>query len=230
MQQRSKLIEILIFTGALLAASLLTNGCTAATGSGKKTHQDVQADVSGPEDEKQTLEPTVIEIKMVKRVKKNLSEDDVQTRFSRPVAFQPVPADKKVLYVDLRDMSRKHLNVMEPFRKALASKGYRVTKDPREATYMFQGNILEVGKSGSSAAKSALDAGFGGATNAVKGGDAVYVMIADLQIRERPLDGKGGWKFHRTRMVSTTDKSGLEFEKSRAVIQTALARSMSDIF
>jgi outer membrane lipoprotein SlyB len=86
--------------------------------------------------------------------------------------------------------------------------------------------------------------------------DTVYVMVTDLQIRERPLEGevvtqtqeanlaqgssttvnqdiKGGkieWKTYRTRIVSTANKMNLTFEEARPTLETALSRSVSGIF
>jgi len=86
--------------------------------------------------------------------------------------------------------------------------------------------------------------------------DVLYVMITDLQIRERPLDGevitqvqqanlqqgsatrvmqdsRGGkvkWKTYRTRIVSTANQVNLEFEEAKPVLESALIRSISGIF
>lgn len=86
--------------------------------------------------------------------------------------------------------------------------------------------------------------------------DTVYVMITDLQIRERPLKGEvitqtqqtklaqgtstqvqqhiqGGkvhWITYRTRIVSTAEKVNLKFDEARPVLQKELVRSISGIF
>jgi len=86
--------------------------------------------------------------------------------------------------------------------------------------------------------------------------DTVYVMVTDLQIRERPLEGEvitqtqqaslaqgsstqvqqhiqGGkvkWKTYRTRIISTAEKMNLKFDEARPVLEKALVRSISGVF
>ncbi|MBD3842312.1 MAG: complement resistance protein TraT, partial [Campylobacterales bacterium] len=86
--------------------------------------------------------------------------------------------------------------------------------------------------------------------------DVLYVMVTDLQIRERPLEGevitqtqqaklaqgsstttsqeiKGGkveWKTYRTRIVSTANKMNLEFEEAKPALEMALSKSISGVF
>lgn len=253
MMHRSKLIGTLFFSAILLAVSLGMSGCSAM-------HTAIK--------------------------KRNL---DVQTKMSETVFLEPVSPEEKVVYIDIRNTSDKNIQVMDQVKNVFTSKGYRITTDPRKATYMLQGNILKVGKSDLREARGYLGAGYGGAwTGAAAGaaagyamtgsgntglalglagaaagliGDALvddvyYVMITDLQIRERPLEGevvtqtqqaalkqgsstnvqqnisgaKVKWKTYRTRIVSTANKVNLDFEEAQPVLQAALARSMSGIF
>ena len=86
--------------------------------------------------------------------------------------------------------------------------------------------------------------------------DVMFVMVTDLQIRERPLEGevvtqtqkaslaqgsstvtkqeiKGAkieWKTYRTRIVSTANKMNLEFEEAKPSLENALIKSISGIF
>lgn len=86
--------------------------------------------------------------------------------------------------------------------------------------------------------------------------DTFYVMVTDLQIRERPLEGeivtqtqqaslaqgsstkvkqdiKGGkvkWKTYRTRIISTAEKMNLDFSEAEPVLEKALARSIAGTF
>lgn len=214
---------------------------------------------------------------------------DVQTKMSETVFLEPVSPDKKIVYFDIRNTSDKEINIESSVETAFINRGYKVTKDPKEATYMLQGNILKVGKSDLRESQAFLGSGFGaGMTGAATGvaaayalgggnrsmagvglagaalgfvGDALvkdvmYVMVTDLQIRERPLEGevvtqtqqanlaqgsstttkqdiKGGkveWKTYRTRIVSTANKMNLEFAEAQPVLESALSRSMSGIF
>lgn len=86
--------------------------------------------------------------------------------------------------------------------------------------------------------------------------DVMYIMVTDLQIRERPLEGevitqsqnanlaqgssssarqdisgaKIEWKTYRTRIVSTANKMNLELEEAKPALESALAKSISGIF
>ncbi|MBS4067261.1 MAG: complement resistance protein TraT [Sulfurimonas sp.] len=213
----------------------------------------------------------------------------VETKMSETIFLEPVTADKRVVYFDIRNTSDQEINVKERIVSAFKSRGYRITEDPKEATYMLQGNILKVGKSDGKEAQSHLGSGFdsgltgaamgagatyalGGSGRSTAGGaiagaalgfigdalvsDVMYIMVTDLQIRERPLEGEvvtqtqkanlaqgsstttkqnieGGkieWKTYRTRIVSTANKMNLEFEEAKPVLESALAKSISGIF
>lgn len=214
---------------------------------------------------------------------------DVQTKMSETIFLEPVAPEQKVVYFDIRNTSDKEINVKEAIASSFLNRGYKITQNPKEATYMLQGNILKVGKSDLRESQSYLSSGFGaGVTGAAVGAaagyamtgsgrtgaalglagaalgfvgdalvkDVMYVMVTDLQIRERPLEGevvtqtqqanlaqgsstttkqdiKGGkveWKTYRTRIVSTANKMNLEFAEAQPVLESALARSMSGIF
>lgn len=189
---------------------------------------------------------------------------DVQTKMSETIFLEPVSPDEKIVYFDIRNTSDKQINIQSNVESAFVARGYRVTKDPKEATYMLQGNILKVDKSDLREAQSYLGSGFGaGVTGAAVGAtaayalggsnktmagvglagaalgflgdalveDVMYIMVTDLQIRERPLEGeaitqtqeanlaqgsstiakqdiKGGkveWKTYHTPIVSTAN-------------------------
>lgn len=216
---------------------------------------------------------------------------DVQTKMSQTIFLEPVSADNKIIYLDIRNTSDKEMNVKNTIETAFKNKGYRITLNPNEATYMLQGNILKVGKSdireSQSFAGSSFGAGITGAAtgvvtvNALGGSgsgsriagvalagaalgfladvlveDTLYVMVTDLQIRERPLSGevitqtqqanlaqgsstrvqqdiKGAnvkWKTYRTRIVSAANKMNLEFQEAKPVLESALSRSISGVF
>ena len=218
--------------------------------------------------------------------KRNL---DVQTKMSDTVFLEPVSPEEKVIYFDIRNTSDKQMNIKNAIADEFRAKGYKITNDPKKATYMLQGNILKVGKSDLREAKAMMGSSFGaaltggalgaatsyslgggGRTSAAVGlagaalgflGDAlvedtVYVMVTDLQIRERPLAGevvtqtqqaalaqgtstkvqqdiKGGkvkWKTYRTRIISTAEKMNLKFDEARPVLAKALSRSIGGVF
>ncbi len=214
---------------------------------------------------------------------------EVQTQMSETIFLEPLAPAKKVVYFDIRNTSDKEVNVKEKIASAFINRGYRITDNPEEASYMLQGNILKVDKSDLRESRHYLSSGYGsgiagavagavvgyaatgstrtGAAMGLAGGalgfvgdalveDTLYVMVTDLQIRERPLEGevvtqtqkanlaqgsstvtkqniKGAkieWKTYKTRIVSTANKMNLEFEEAQPVLETALAKSISGVF
>lgn len=213
----------------------------------------------------------------------------IETKMSETIFLEPVAPQNRVIYFEIRNTSDQEVNVKESVIAAFKNRGYRFTEDPKEATYMLQGNILKVAKSDPREAQSQLSSGFdsvvggaalaGGAAYALGGSsretagvalagaaiglisdalvsDVMYIMVTDLQIRERPLEGEsiiqtqkatlvqgsstttkqdinGGkieWKTYRTRIVSTANKMNLEFEEARSALESALSKSISGIF
>lgn len=86
--------------------------------------------------------------------------------------------------------------------------------------------------------------------------DVLYVMVTDLQLKERPAEGEvieqtqntsatsgtatkvnqvvsGGnakWKIYRTRIVSTANKVNLDFEEAKTILEGNLVKSIGGIF
>lgn len=252
MKNRSR-VAALILTGSFLAMGLSFSGCSAMNTAIKK--RDLE----------------------------------VQTKMSETIFLEPVAPEERIVYFDIRNTSDKEVNVKEGVEAAFINRGYKITQNPKEATYMLQGNILKVGKSDLRESSSFLGSGFGsGIAGAAAGAaagyaltgsnktavglglagaavgfigdalveDTMFVMVTDLQIRERPLEGEvvtqtqnanlaqgsstttkqdiqGGkveWKTYRTRIVSTANKMNLKFEEAQPVLESALAKSMSGIF
>ena len=218
--------------------------------------------------------------------KRNL---DVQTKMTDTIFLEPVAPNKKIIFIDMKNTSDKEVAVKDNLRKSLIEKGYVITQDPTQATYMIQGNILKVSKADKreidSYARGGYNSAISGAAIGVAAGyalggdsqdvalaglavgalgllgdamveDTYYVMVTDLQIRERPLDGEritqtqkaklaqgsatnvtqkiqGGrssWKTYRTRIVSTAEQVNLDFDEAKPELQKALVRSVSGIF
>lgn len=146
--------------------------------------------------------------------KRNL---DVQTQMSATVWLDPVSADKRTVFMDIRNTSDQQLDVASNVRFALESKGYKVVDDPDVAQYWLQANILKVGRVNKDESKGFLAQGYGGAiaggvigaqigggrgqiANTVAGSliglavdamveDVVYTMVTDLQISELAKKG-----------------------------------------
>jgi len=210
---------------------------------------------------------------------------DVETKMSETIFLEPVSPEKKIVFIDIKNTSDQEINIASRIEAAFINRGYKVTRDPKEANYMLQGNILKVGKSNLRESQSYANSAFGGgvlgaaagyaATGSGRTGaalglagaaigiaadamvkDNLYVMVTDLQIRERPLEGEvvtqtqkayldqgsstttkqnieGGkieWKTYRTRIVSTANQVNLEFEEAKPALENALVRSLSGVF
>lgn len=87
---------------------------------------------------------------------------DVQTKMSDTVFLDPVGADKKTIFVQIRNTSDKpDLWVHDEIVAALGAKGYQVLQDPDAAHYILQANILQVGKASPSAIEATMQQGYG---------------------------------------------------------------------
>lgn len=100
--------------------------------------------------------------------KRNL---DVQTKMSETIFLEPTEADKKTIFIDVRNTSDKDIDVKSSIINSLKSRGYTITESPQKANFMLQANVLQVGKCDLREAQGALNSGFGG----VVGGAAVGV-------------------------------------------------------
>ena len=120
---------------------------------------------------------------------------DVQTKMSDTVFLDPVGADKRTIFLQIRNTSDKpDLSVHEQIAAALQAKGYTLLQDPDAAHYILQANILQVGKSAPTALEAAIDQGYGvaAAGGLVLASGAAYVGgasgrgIAGAQVQLRP--------------------------------------------
>ena len=75
--------------------------------------------------------------------KRNL---DVQTKMSDTIWLEPVAANERTVFVQVKNTSGKNLNVEQKVINVLTSKGYRIVNDPSQAKYWLQANILKVDK------------------------------------------------------------------------------------
>jgi len=91
--------------------------------------------------------------------KRNL---DVQTKMTESIFLDPVPADQRTVFVQVRNTSDKPDFDIEPaVRSAIESRGYRVVDDPTAAHYLLQANVLQAGRSSDDAAEDFFAGGFG---------------------------------------------------------------------
>ncbi|MGH6895680.1 MAG: complement resistance protein TraT [Geminicoccaceae bacterium] len=95
---------------------------------------------------------------------------DVQTRMTESIFLEPVTTEKRTVLVEVRNSSdRPDLDIALAVRAAIALRGYRVVDDPKDAHFLLQTNILQVGRTSKTAAEGAFAKGFG---SAVVGGAA----------------------------------------------------------
>jgi len=101
--------------------------------------------------------------------KKNLS---VQTKMSSTIFLDPVEPEKRTVFLQIKNTSDKPgLSIAESVRNAVANKGYKLVNNPKQAQYMVQANVLQVGQSDLRDTNDALSGGYGsGLTGALAGG------------------------------------------------------------
>jgi outer membrane lipoprotein SlyB len=145
---------------------------------------------------------------------------DVQTKMSATIFLDPVPPEEMTVYVQVRNTSDKQeLDLGPDIAAAVQAKGYRIVRDPKQAKFYLQANVLQVGKTDPTAIQQHLGggygAGLGGAMAAASLGgsgrgmltagliggvgeviagsmvkDVYFSIVTDIQIKERLTAGK----------------------------------------
>lgn len=88
---------------------------------------------------------------------------DVQTRMTETVFLDPVAAEQRTVFVQIRNTSdRPDFDIESQVVARLAESGWRVVANPERARYLLQANVLQVGRSSRSAAERTFAQGFGG--------------------------------------------------------------------
>ena len=158
----------------------------------------------------------------IKGEKVEITKKDVhaKTKMSQTIFLEPVAPEDQIIYFRFRNTSDEELNVVDKLKEAFEKIGFRVTRNPKEANFLVQANLLKVGAMDLNEQKNYLGAGFAG--GAVLGGAALltgrgygnsgkaalagaaigmlweaakvkdihYAMVTDVEIRQRPLDGE----------------------------------------
>ncbi|MGR2770183.1 complement resistance protein TraT [Photobacterium ganghwense] len=104
--------------------------------------------------------------------KRNL---EVQTQMSDTIWLDPVSADKKTIYVQIRNTTDKQIDISDALQHRLVAKGYRVVNDPATAHYWLQSNILKLDKMDLREANGFLTNGYG---SALAGGTLGMLAVA----------------------------------------------------
>ena len=242
-----------VLVGSALAMGLVMSGCSAMNTAIKKRNLDVQTKMS----DSVFLEPVAPAQKIVFFDMRNTSDKDMN------VANEIRNAFIKKGYKITQDPSKATYMLQGNILKVGKS-------DLREAKALLRsgygaavtGAVVAGGAGviGGSNSKETTELALAGAAAGFIGDalvtDIVYVMVTDLQIRERPLEGEivtqtqdanlkqgtvtnvkqhaqGGkikWKTYRTRIVSTAEKMNLDFEEAKPALEKGLVRSISGIF
>jgi hypothetical protein len=89
---------------------------------------------------------------------------DVQTKMTDSIFLEPVAAPDRSVLVEVRNSSdRPHLDIAPAVRAALAKRGYRLVDEPKDARFLLQANVLQVGRTSQAAAEGGFAKGFGSA-------------------------------------------------------------------
>lgn len=222
--------------------------------------------------------------------KKNL---DVQTKTSTAIFVDPVPANKRTIYLDVKsgvmEFDRRQFKqfVAEQFTQA-NDHGYQIVDDPEKANFQMVVYVLNLEKANPSASEAALGKGYmggavlggaalGGIANssrpmngAVVGGllagatelvggalvhDVYYMLVADVQIKERTRTGvvvrkdsrvsakisdagnsnqyvseDTDMKEYRTRVVTTANQANMDLNIARDLMFKKTAYALAGFF
>lgn len=97
---------------------------------------------------------------MVAIEKKDLK---VETLMSDTIFLDVEQNAERTIYVDIKNTSDKDFDLMGPVISKLTQRGYTIVNDPKQAGYILQANILQVGQADPSALRTSVYSGYGGA-------------------------------------------------------------------
>jgi hypothetical protein len=105
---------------------------------------------------------------------------DVQTKMTDSVFLDPVTTPDRTVLVEVRNTSdRADLDIAPAVREAIAARGYRLVEDPKDAHFILQANVLQVGRTSKAAAEGAFAKGFGSALVGGAGGAGIGRVASD---------------------------------------------------
>jgi Enterobacterial TraT complement resistance protein len=176
---------------------------------------------------------------------------DVQTRMSHSVFLEPVAASERTVLVEVRNSSdRADLDIAPAVRAALAQRGYRLVDHPKDARFLLQANVLQVGRTSRAVAGAAASAAADAFVQ-----DVTYSITTNVQVAERAgegvmvtermsqdlTQGSGGrrilstsevhdWKRYQTRIMSSANQVNLDLEEAAPELVAGLTRAIAGIF
>jgi len=83
-----------------------------------------------------------------------------KTKMSETIFLEPVSPERQVVYFRFRNTSDEDLNVASKIKEKFEKIGFRVTRNPDEATFLVQANLLKVGQMDEAEQKKLLGQGF----------------------------------------------------------------------
>ncbi len=105
---------------------------------------------------------------------------DVQTKMSATIFLEPVAEHKKRVFVQVRNTTdQKAFDLGDSIKTAMIDKGYRVVRDPDNAYYILQANVLRIAKTDLRAAQHALNGGYGAALTGAAIGAGAGALASD---------------------------------------------------
>lgn len=68
---------------------------------------------------------------------------EVQTKMTDTIFLEPVASAKRVIFIDIRDTSDNEFIVVVAITTKIQGKGFAITDNPEDASYMLQANIFQ---------------------------------------------------------------------------------------
>jgi len=248
-----KRVSALLLTGSILFSAFGLAGCSAMNTAIKKRNLDVQTKMSSSV----FLEPVAPEQKIVYFDMRNTSDKDMEVTKNIESAFikkgyKITKNPQKATYMLQGNILKVGKSDLREAKKILHS-GYGAAVS---GALVGAGAGIVAGSNGKETTELALAGAAASFIGDALVTDNVYVMVTDLQIRERPLEGEivtqtqqanlqqgyatkveqhttGGkikWKTYRTRIVSTAEKMNLDFPEAKSALEHGLVHSISGIF
>ena len=258
MKKLSSIVKLGLM-GAILTVTF--SGCTAMTTAIKKRNLDVQTKMS----ETIFLEPVSPSKRVIYVDIRNTSDKDLNItkgireklkRSGYTITDNPDNAhfmlQANVLQVEKSDLRRARGALDAGFGGAIIGGTIGAVTSSHSRSYSYGG----YGYNSKKTIIGTILGWFFGTIGDAMVEDIVYVMITDLQLKERPQQGEvilqtqntsatsgtatrinqkvsGGnpkWKIYRTRIVSTANKVNLSFEDARVTLENGLTKSIGGIF
>jgi hypothetical protein len=107
---------------------------------------------------------------------------------SDSIFLNPAPADKKTVWVEIRDTSGESID-LSPLKGLLAARGFKLADDPNKTNYRMRVNSRYIGKTSVPAIKEAVHAGYGGPLTGAVAGGVIGGTLSDRPLA--PLAGAG---------------------------------------